>query len=253
MFESRAGKVALVFGGTGAIGQAVCRLLAGEGAQMAFTCRANRDGAAALAAELGSLGPQALWDSIKNEDSAQVRSFIERVVERFGRLDSVIYAAGPDIDLVFLGKADPDAWCRAIDMDVNGCFHIVQAALPHLRSSQGSFTAVLTAAIERPPALDGMSSAPKAAVQAIVKTIAQEEGRYGVRANCVAPGFVDGGLGRKLLDALGEKGEAGIVARTDLRRLGRAEEIADAVGFLSSSRASFITGETLFVSGGLRA
>lgn len=252
MFEDRAGKVGVVFGGTGAIGRAVCSLMVQEGAQLAFTCRSNRAGAAALAADIGRDNQDVTWEAVENEDRLQVAAFMAKVVERFGRIDSVIYAAGPDIDLTFISKVNPDAWCRAIDMDVNGCFHIIQAALPYLRSSQGSFTAVLTSAIERPPALDGMSSAPKAAVEAIVKTIAQEEGRHGVRANCVAPGFIDGGLGRKLLDTLGEKGEGAIIARTDLRRLGRAEEVADGVGFLSSRRASFVTGETLFISGGLR-
>lgn len=252
VFEDRRGKTALVLGGTGAIGAAVCRLLAREGADLAFTCRANRAEAERLAAELESVGGRICWDAVANEDAGAVESFVQRVAEDFGRIDAVIYAAGPDIPLRFVGKIDPVEWARVMDADINGCFHLVRAALPHLRQSQGSFTAVLTAALARPPALDGLSSVPKAAIEALVKTIAQEEGRHGIRANCVAPGFVDGGLGRKLLDALGEGAEAGIVARTDLRRLGQAAEIADAVGFLSSARASFITGETLFVSGGLR-
>lgn len=252
-FEDRRGKVAVIFGGTGAIGASVCRLLAREGADIAFTCRANRVGAGALAAELEGAGSRLAWDAVANEDAAAVEAFIARIADDFGRIDAVIYAAGPDIPLSFVGKIDPAEWARVMDADINGCFHLARAALPHLRQSQGSFTAVLTAALARPPALDGLSSVPKAAIEAMVKTLAQEEGRYGLRANCVAPGFVDGGLGRKLLDVLGENAEAGIVARTDLRRLGRADEIADAVGFLSSARASFITGETIFVSGGLRA
>lgn len=253
MFEKRNGRNVLVFGGTGSIGKAICALMVAEGANLAFTCRSNRAGAEALAAELARDGQTILWDALANEDRAAVAAFTARMTEELGGIDAVIYAAGPDIDLTFISRADPDAWCRAIDMDVNGCFHIIQAVIPALRQSQGSFTAVLTAAIERPPALDGLSSAPKAAIQAMVKTIAQEEGRFGLRANCVAPGFVDGGLGRKLLDTLGEKGTAAILAQTDLKRLGKPEEIADAVGFLSSARASFITGETIFVSGGLRA
>lgn len=252
-FEDRKGKVALVFGGTGAIGAAICRLLAAEGADVAFTCRANRAGAEALASELEGAGGRVVWGAVANEDAQAVAAFIERVAENLGRIDAVIYAAGPDIPLSFVGKIDPAEWARVMDADINGCFHLARAALRHLRASKGSFTAVLTAALARPPALDGLSSVPKAAIEAMVKTLAQEEGRYGLRANCVAPGFVDGGLGRKLLDHLGGNAQAGIVARTDLRRLGRAEEIADAVGFLSSARASFITGETLFVSGGLRA
>lgn len=252
-FEDRRGRLAVIIGGTGAIGAAICRLLAGEGADIAFTCRANRSGAEGLAGELQGAGRRVWWDTVANEDAAAVEAFIGRAVEEFGRIDTVIYAAGPDIPLSFVGRIDPVEWARVMDADINGCFYLAHAALPHLRASQGSFTAVLTAALARPPALDGLSSVPKAAIEAMVKTLAQEEGRYGIRANCVAPGFVDGGLGRKLLDALGEDAQAGIVARTDLRRLGQAGEIADAVGFLSSARASFITGETLFVSGGLRA
>lgn len=252
-FEDRKGKVAIVFGGTGAIGSSICRLLVQEGADVAFTCRANRAMAGTLADDLGETDRRIIWDAVANEDAAAVLAFITRIADEFGRIDSVIYAAGPDIPMNFIGKIDPVEWARVMNADINGCFHLVQATLPHLRATQGSFTAVLTSALARPPALDGLSSVPKAAIEAMVKTLAQEEGPYGLRANCVAPGFVDGGLGRKLLNHLGENAESRIVSRTDLRRLGRAAEIADAVGFLSSERASFITGETIFVSGGLRA
>jgi len=84
-----------------------------------------------------------------------------------------------------------------------------------------------------------------------VRGIAMEEGRAGVRANCVAPGFIAGGLGQGIIDAVGPEAAAQIVRNVPMRRLGQVEEVADAVAFLSSPQASYVTGNTLFVSGGM--
>lgn len=251
MFEDRKGQVALVIGGTGALGSAVCELLAAEGADVAFTFRSSADTAVGLGARIEERGCRALFAPVAIEKVEEVDGFVDQAITTFGKIDTVVYASGPTIHLTFLGQIDPSEWARTMDNDINGCFHVARACLPHLRVSRGSFTAIVTGGVDRPPALDILSTAPKAAIQAMVRTMAVEEGRKGVRANCLAPGFINAGLGQKLIDELPpEQGQA-ILKNTPLRRMGTAQEIADGVGFLSSKRASFVTGVTLFVSGGL--
>ena len=139
-----------------------------------------------------------------------------------------------------------------MDWDVNGFFHVIHAALPHLRDSQGSIVFVSSAGLKRFPPGDVLSVAPKGAIEALMRGIAREEGRYGVRANNVAVGVVDAGMFPKLVER-GELTQEWIDAatrNTPLRRFGTPGEIADAAVFLASARARYITGQTLFVDGG---
>ncbi len=251
MALSRSGQVALVIGGTGALGGAVAERLANEGCDLAFTFRSNADAAAALAARIEAAGQRALPGSPHVEDADSIGVFVTEAVERFGRLDTLVYAAGPPFELDFIGKTAPSDWRRVIDADLNGCFNAVHAALPHLRTTRGSFVAVTAAGVERAIARDILSLAPKAAITALVRGIACEEGRAGVRANCVAPGYISGGIGQSIMDAVGQDVAARLIGAVPLRRMGTPEEVADAVEYLSSARAGYITGTTMFVSGGM--
>ena len=121
--------------------------------------------------------------------------------------------------------------------------------------AEGSIVAVTTAATARFPVRDGLSSAPKAAVEALVRALAVEEGRYGVRANCVGPGMLTDGMAQRLIES-GELDDRALeVTRGNipLRRFGIAHDIAEAVCFLASSRAGFISGQKLDVDGGCGA
>ena len=136
--------------------------------------------------------------------------------------------------------------------DAAGFFNVVHPALPHLRSAEGSVVAVTTAATARYPVRDGLSSAPKAAVEALVRGLAAEEGRYGVRVNAVGPGMLTDGMAARLISSGELSEEALAVARRNipLRRFGTATDIAEAVCFLASDRAGFISGQKLDVDGG---
>jgi len=238
--------VALVVGGSGGLGRAICAALARDGADVAVTYRNNRAGAEAAASDVRDLGREA---SIHRLDLADR----EGAGELLGSLEvhSVVFASGPDIDMPYVGKVAPDQWRDAIEADVHGFFHLVQAALPALRKTRGSITAVSTAGLDRYPHRDILSVAPKAAVEALVRAVAVEEGRYGVRANAVRVGVVEAGMFLRLQDKGFDPSWIEVAKkRTPLGRFGTAEEVAEAVSFLASNRASYITGQSLTVDGG---
>jgi NAD(P)-dependent dehydrogenase (short-subunit alcohol dehydrogenase family) len=146
----------------------------------------------------------------------------------------------------FVSQIDPRTFKDVIDQDVQGFFHVVRAALPRLRESKGSIVALTSAGLRRYPTKDILSVAPKAAIEALVRGVAVEEGRFGVRANCVALGVIDAGIFHRL--DFGEEWIEAARRNTPLRRFGTAEEVADAVLYLA--RASYVTGQTISVDGG---
>ncbi|MFW2388832.1 MAG: SDR family NAD(P)-dependent oxidoreductase, partial [Polyangiales bacterium] len=173
-------------------------------------------------------------------------------VAEHGQIHTIAHAAGSQIDQPYISKVTPEQWRNTMDWDVNGFFHVAHAALPHLRESQGSIVFVSSSGLKRYPPGDVLSVAPKGAIEALVRGIAREEGRYGVRANNVAVGVVDAGIFPQLVER-GELSQDWIDAamrNTPLRRFGKPEEIADAAVFLASSRARYITGQTIYVDGG---
>ena len=249
--HSRSGQVALVVGGTGALGKAIAVRLASEGADIAFTYHSSEGVAAELAATIEEMGRTPEFGQVDISTEDQVVAFMSRLIDRFGRLDTLVYASGPKFDLQFTAEVGSADWMRVFTADVHGCFHAVSSALPHLRKSCGSVVAVTAAAVERALARDVLSLAPKSAITSLIRHIAVEEGRYGVRANCVAPGYIDGGIGRDIMDAVGEELVEKLVKAVPLRRMGAPEEVADAVAYLTSLRSAYVTGTTVFVSGGL--
>jgi NAD(P)-dependent dehydrogenase (short-subunit alcohol dehydrogenase family) len=246
--------VAIVAGGSGGIGAAIVRDLVRCGADVAFTYRSNQAVAEALAAEMRKAGRQAETGRLDLQDAEAVKTFVDDAVERFGRLHSVVYAAGPPLVLDYISRLQPQAWSNVFRADVDGCFNLIWACLPHLkRQREGSVVAVITAAVDRPPPKDILSAAPKAAIQALIRGLAREEGRFGIRANCVGPGWIDAGLGAEAMSSLDQKPHIDrFLAQIPLRRVGEADEIAQAVTFLLSDRAKYMTGVTLPVAGGLQ-
>lgn len=186
---------AVVIGGSGAIGSAICAKLAAQGANVALTYHGNRSAAEATVEAVRAAGRQAEIGQVTLEDPSSVEAFLRTVTASFGQIHTIIYAAGPDIAQPFIHDVSPAEWRRTFDADVNGFFHLVHSALPLLRNAgESSITAISTAAVKRHSPRDILSNAPKAAVDMLIKGVAREEGRFGIRANSVALGVIDAGL-----------------------------------------------------------
>lgn len=253
-FTGRPG-AALVVGGSGGLGRSVARLLAERGSHVAVTWRTSQAAALRVVEEAVAVGVHARdWQlDLSLPDAAA--TVVEEVAAHFGGLHTLVYAAGPPVPMTHLSRIDPEALQDQLRVDAGGFFRVVRPALGHLRESAGSIVAVTTAATSRYPVRDGLSAVPKAAVEATVRALAAEEGRFGVRANCVGPGMLTDGMAERLISS-GELDERALaVARGNipLGRFGVAADIAEAVCFLASDRAGFISGQKLDVDGGYSA
>ena len=237
------GRTALVTGGASGIGAAIARRLAAEGAAVTIG-DINLEGAREVAGEIGA---EAVALDVTDPDAAN------DVVGAIDGLDVLVNNAGTD-DFAFFTDMTPERWRRLIAINLEGVFTCTHAALPRMQEAgYGRIVSIASEAGRVGSKGSAVYSAAKGGVIAFTKTIARENGRYGITANAIAPGPIETPLLMQALE-LGEVGERIVETMkgaTQLRRLGQPDEVAAAVAFLASDDASYVTGESLGVSGGL--
>ncbi len=249
-FSGRSGG-ALVTGGSGGIGAAICEMLARRGSSVAFTYRANAEAAEAVASTVRAAGVEVHTDNPALENPDELRAFADEAANRLGGLHTVVSAAGPHVPQMYLSQTDPNLFNSQIEADVIGAFNLTVATLAHLRATSGSIIYVTTAATTVFPKRDALSSIPKGAVESLMRAVAVEEGRFGVRSNCVGPGMLEDGMAARLM-ADGDLDDRALeVARANipLGRFGKAVDIAEAACFLASDAANYISGQKLDIDG----
>jgi 3-oxoacyl-[acyl-carrier protein] reductase len=237
-FCSLEGKRALVTGGSRGIGRAIVAELTRAGAAVAFSYRSGREAADAVATETGA---RALAADISDAESARA------LVEEAGELDILVNNAGVTRDGLIARMSDDD-WRTVLETNLGGTFYTCRAVARGMMRRRAGAIVNLTSIVGLHGNLGQTNyAASKAGIIGLTKSLARELGSRGVRANAIAPGYVDTRLTREIPEEL----RAVMLANTPLGRLGDPEDIAGAVRFLCSDEASFITGEILLVDGGL--
>jgi 3-oxoacyl-[acyl-carrier protein] reductase len=257
------GRTALVMAATRGLGRAVAEGLAAEGCDVAI-CARDHDAALQAAAEIATRhGVRAYGEGVDVSDAAALQAFVEEVGRRFDGIDVLVTNAGGPPSKPFV-ELDDATWREATELTLWSVVRAVQAALPHMGGLDGregfapSITAIVSSTAKSPKPNMVLSNSLRPAIVGLMRTLAIELAERGVRANCVAPGKIDtervqhlDGLraerGGVPPDAIREASERVIPAG----RYGEPSEFADAVVWLASARARYVTGQTVFVDGGM--
>ncbi|MCJ0903045.1 SDR family NAD(P)-dependent oxidoreductase [Rhodococcus sp. ARC_M6] len=245
-------RTALISGGTGGIGSAIALMLAARGHDVAFTYRNNAAAAAQLSEKIRSFGVSAHSYQMNLDREGSITAAASAAINDLESLTTLVHAAGPHVPMTHLSRVTPAVFSEQLNQEAAAFFTLVHTALPALRESSGSAVAVTTAATDRFPIRDGLSAGTKGAVEQLIRGFAAEEGRYGVRFNAVGPGMLTDGMAERLIASADLDPHALDVtmSRIPLKRFGSAVDIAEAVCFLASDAAGFISGQKLNVDGG---
>lgn len=244
---------ALVYGGSGGLGGACAERIAAYGGDVAITYKSNREKAEQFAAEIEALDRKCSLHQVDLSKPETVTAAFDQAVEAHGRVHSVVVSAGSDIAQPLLAETTEEQWSEVIENDLNGFYRIAKKAIPHMREQGGgNFVHIASAGLLRTPPRDVLSVAPKAAIEALMKYIAKEEGIYNIRANTVAIGVIEAGIYLRLEKegVFDEKWKEAVKAGLCLKRFGKARDIGEAAAYFASNRANYVTGQMVSVDGG---
>lgn len=237
-------KRALVTGGSGGIGAAICRRLAADGCYVYIHANHGLETAQALAAELAAAGLGAQAISFDVTDSTAVHAALQPLIEH-EPIQIVVNNAGVHDDAVFPGMR-AEQWHRVIDVSLNGFFNVTQPLMmAMIRSRWGRIINISSISGITGNRGQANYAAAKGAINAATKSLAQEVASRGITVNAVAPGIIASAMSETAFDA------DTIARMVPMKRAGSAAEVADLVGFLASEQAAYITGQIISINGGM--
>jgi len=239
-------KVALVTGGAQGIGRAIALLLAREGAKVVIS-DINLEKAKETCREIEAQGGEALAVGGSVAEAKEAEVMVQKAIEKFGRLDILINNAGITRDQVLLRMKEED-WDLVLSVNLKGAFHCTKAALrAFLKQKGGKIVNIASVTGEMGNAGQANYAASKAGLIGFTKSIAREYANRNIQVNAVAPGFID----TAMTQAIPQKGRELLIQQIPMERLGTPHDVAEAVLFLSSPAADYITGQVLNVNGGM--
>ena len=245
--EMLTGKVALVTGATRGIGRAIALKFASEGADVAFTYRSQHEAADSLVKEIEALGRKSRGFSADAADFDSAHEVVAQVHKEFGRIDILVNNAGITKDGLMM-RMDEAQWDSVIDTNLKSAFNFIHACTPVMARQRGGSIINMSSVV----GLSGNTgqcnySASKAGLVGLAKSIAKEMGSRGIRANCIAPGFIATDMTGTLPEDVRKEWEKQI----PLRRGGRPEDVANVALFLASDMSAYVTGQVINCCGGM--
>ena len=240
------GKVALITGGAQGIGRAIALLLAREGAKVVIS-DINLEKARETCREIEALGREALAVGGNVADASEAEAMVQQTIEKFGRMDILVNNAGIPRDQVLLRMKEED-WDLVLSVNLKGAFHCTKAALrPFLKQKGGKVVNISSVTGEMGNAGQANYAASKAGLWGLTYTLALEYARYNINVNCVAPGATK----TAMTAGMPENILAAVLEKIPFRRMAEPRDIANVHLFLASDDATYITGQVIFVDGGM--
>ncbi|HVE51117.1 MAG TPA: 3-oxoacyl-ACP reductase FabG [Casimicrobiaceae bacterium] len=243
-----AGKVVVVTGGSRGIGRAIVELFAAEGADVTFFYAGRNDAAAEVVASAKSRNQLVEAMQVDVRDSAACKAAAERIANAKGRIDVLINNAGVIRDNVLIGLDDEDI-STVLDVNVKGVFNVTRAIAPYMISKR-SGKIVMLSSVSGAKGGRGQTNyaASKGAIDGLTRALAAELGSRKINVNAVAPGVIETDMSERVRELAGEE----IKSRILLKRFGQPRDVAQAVWFLASGLADYVTGQVLYVDGGFK-